>query len=124
MPHRVTLRNDRKQLLGPRLRRFKRKPHDSFDTHAREDCDLCRCFPGVVDVRAAALAGVLAFGVLADEHPVDLLGCVEFAFCAGEGAHGADVGVELEGAAEGEQQAPEGDVVWDVGVAYGAEEGC
>lgn len=78
----------------------------------------------MIDVRAAALAGVLAFGILADEHPVDLLGCVEFAFCSWEGAHGADVGVELEGAAEGKQQTPEGDVVWDVGVPYGTEEGC
>lgn len=75
-------------------------------------------------MRAAALAGVLTFGVLADEHPVDLLGCVEFAFCSWEGADRADVGIELEGAAEGEQQAPEGDMVWDVGVAHGTEEGC
>lgn len=58
-------------------------------------------------MRAAALTGVLAFGVLADEHPVDLPGCVEFAFCSWESADGADVGVELKGPAEGEQQAPE-----------------
>lgn len=75
-------------------------------------------------MRASALAGVLAFRVLADEHPVDFPGGFDLAFCAGECAYGANVGVELEGATQGEEEAPKRDVVWDFRVAYGAEEAC
>lgn len=51
-------------------------------------------------------ARVFAFGVLADEHRVDV---VVWGFVARDGFAGADVGEEVEGAAEGEV---EGDVAF------------
>jgi len=67
-------------------------------------------------MRRAALAGVFTFGVLAHKQPVDVLGAGagEGRFGAGNGADRADVGVELEGRAGGEEEAPERDVVGNI----------
>lgn len=111
-------------LLRSFGRRLKRKAHDPLDADSGEDRHLRRDFPRRVDVAPSSLAGVLALTVLADEQPVDrVVGCVaEIAVRAGERAHGPDVRVHLHGAADGEEQAPEGDVVRDIGVADAAEE--
>ena len=73
---------------------------------------------------AAAGAGVFAFGVFADDVEVDVgLGAAgERGGDAGHEAAGAQVHVLVEGAADGDEQAPEGDVVGDAGEADGAEE--
>ena len=59
------------------------------------------------------MTGILAFGVLAHEKPVDVvvLAIAETRASAGEGADGPDVGVELQWTSDGEEEAPEGDVV-------------
>lgn len=65
---------------------------------------------------AAALAGVFAFAVFADYDPVKVAGVtvLEGRDRAPEDAGWADVGVLLEGLADGEAEAPEGDVVRNV----------
>jgi len=50
------------------------KSHDSFYAYVGEDGDFRGYFPGLATVRAAPVAGVFAFGVLADEDPVDVCG--------------------------------------------------
>lgn len=69
-------------------------------------------------MRGAAVSGILAFGVLADDDPVEGGGCRgaggERGGGAGEDAGWADIGVELEGLDDRESEGPEGDVVWDV----------
>lgn len=82
----------------------------------REDRYLRRDFPRLTRVRAPALPGVLAFAVLADDHPVQVavVAFAEGGLRASEDAGGPDVGVLLERLADGEAEAPEGDVVGDV----------
>ena len=65
---------------------------------------------------ASALAGVFAFGVLADYDPVEgSAGAVAQGRCdAAQDAGGAHIGVLLEWLAEGEAETPEGDVVGDI----------
>lgn len=67
-------------------------------------------------MRAPALPGVFAFGVFADYHPVEVSAGAgaEGGGDAAEDAGGAHVGVLLEGLAEREAEAPEGDVFGDV----------
>lgn len=74
-------------------------------------------------VGAAAVPGVLALRVLAHDHPVELaLGAVgQGRGRAGKDAGAADVGVLLEGLADGQAEAPEADVVGDVGRSDRAE---
>lgn len=81
-----------------------------------EDRDFGGYFPWLADVRPAALAGVLALAVFADDDPVEVAGAavLQRGDGAPEDAGGADVGVLLEGLADGEAEAPEGDVVRDV----------
>ena len=72
-------------------------------------------------MRAAALAGILALGVLADDDPVEVagVGVAEGGGDAAEDFGGADVGVLLEGLANGEPEGPERYVVGDI---YGRKE--
>lgn len=79
-----------------------------------EDRDIGCDFPGLRDVRSAALASVFAFRVLADDNPVEISGVVEWGCDAAEDARRADVGVLLERLADGEAEAPEGDMIGDV----------
>ena len=92
-------------LAGPGGGGGEGEAHDALDADAGEDGDFGRGFPGLAPVGAAALAGVLAFGVLAHEQPVDGEGAAGFVAevrrRAGEGADGADVGIELQRAAQG-----------------------
>jgi hypothetical protein len=75
-------------------------------------------------VEPAADLGVLALDVLAHDHEVDVAG-----LAAGERAghpleepHRAEVDVLVEAAADGDQKAPERDMVGHGGPAHGAEE--
>ena len=74
-------------------------------------------------VHAAAHAGILAFRVLADDDPVQVLGLdiAQRALNAGQDAGRADIGVLVERLADREPQAPERDVVGNVGGADRAE---
>ena len=70
--------------------------------------------PGFVPVRGSAVASIFPFAVLADDHPVKITGSAvrKRGLSAPENFGGADVGVLLEGLAERETEAPEGNVVW------------
>lgn len=59
------------------------------------------------------MAGIFAFAVLADYYPVEIAAGAggERRCCAAEDAGWAHVGVLLEGLAEREAEAPEGEVV-------------
>ena len=83
---------------------------------ARENSRLGRDLPCLSAVRASALSCVLAFAVLAHNHPVQRArGAVsQGRFGAAEDLGRTDVGVLLEGLADGEAKAPEGDVIGDV----------
>jgi hypothetical protein len=116
IPLRIALRNYDQMFSWPGARNVECEAHDALDAVACEYGDFGRDFPGLVDVGASALAGVLAFGVLAHDHPVEIGGpaVAEGGGGSAEDAGWADVGVLLEGLAEGEAEAPEGDVVGDV----------
>ena len=36
-----------------------------------KDCNFCSDFPRLTDVRASALTGILALGILTNDHPVE-----------------------------------------------------
>jgi hypothetical protein len=67
-------------------------------------------------VRAAALAGVLAFAVFADDDPVEIarLAVAQRGLGALEDACWSHVGVLLEGLADGEAKTPERDVIRNI----------
>ena len=62
------------------------------------------------------MPGIFALGVFADDDPVQVArtGVTEGGGDAAEDFGGADVGVLLEGLADGKAERPEGDMVWDV----------
>ena len=78
---------------------------------------------GKASMGAPALPGILALGILAHDHPVQVLGPdpSQRALDAGEDAGGADIGVLVERLADVEAQAPQRDVVGHVGRAHRAE---
>ena len=65
---------------------------------------------------ASALAGVFAFGVFADDDPVEVarVGVAEGGGDAAQDFGGAEVGVLLQRLADGEAEGPERYVVWDI----------
>lgn len=68
-------------------------------------------------MRAAALAGVLTFGIFPDDDSVEIFGVRGGRGWGGDAAQdagGANIGVVLEGLDEGKTEGPEGYVVWDV----------
>ena len=75
-------------------------------------------------VDEAAHLGVFALGVLAHHHEIDLaaLGPGQRRCHAGIEIRRAHVGVLIEGAADGQQQAVERDVVGNLGMAHGAQQ--
>ena len=81
---------------------------DALDARAREHGRLDADLAGMALMRAAADAGVLALGVLAHEHHVDIAGRTagERARHALEQPHGTDVGPQVEALADRQQQPP------------------
>ncbi len=73
---------------------------------------------------AAADTGIFALGILADDDPVELRpgDVAQRRGDARQDAGRAHIGVLVEGLADGEPQAPERDVVGNVGMAGRAEE--
>ena len=98
--------------------------HDAFHAAAGEHGSLDGDFFRLLMVDESAHLSVLAFGVFADHHEIDLaaLGPGERRPDAWIEIRRAHVGELIEGAPDGEQQAVEGEMVGDVGVADGAEQ--
>lgn len=113
---RIALRHHGQQLPWACLRRLERKPEDPLHAHPAEDGRLGGHFPGEAAVRATPLPRVLAFTVLAHNHPVETAhrAVAQGGAGAAEDPGRAHVSVLLEGLADGEPQAPEGNVIGDV----------
>lgn len=73
MPLGVGLRHERQVLAWAGARKLECIPMNALDTRAREYGCLGRDFLGQPAVRAPAAPGIFAFGILADDDPVDLL---------------------------------------------------
>jgi hypothetical protein len=126
--HRVALRvalgDDGELLSRPRLGEAEREAHDSLDAGAGHHRDVGRDLDRMALVGAAADAGVLAFRVLAHDHPVEVVraAALQRRVDAGQDARRPNVRVLVEPLADLQAQAPERDVVGDVRVAGGAEQ--
>lgn len=70
VPLGIALGDDCEQLSGPAPSRLECEAHDALDAMAGEHGYFRGYLPGLSTVRTAALAGVLAFAVLADDDPV------------------------------------------------------
>lgn len=81
-----------------------------------EDGDFRRDFAALSDVRTSTLTRIFAFGVFADDDPVEVTGAaiLEWGGGASEDFCGAYIGVLLERLADRKAEAPQGDVIWYV----------
>ena len=81
-----------------------------------EDCNFGGDFPRLTNMRAAALTGILALGVLTDDYPVkSMWGKIgKGRDSSAEDADRSDICVLLEALANGKTQTPKGYVVGDV----------
>ena len=118
VPLRIALGDDGQMLARARLRQFEREAQDALDAGARHDRNVGRHFDGMALVHASAHARVLALGVLAHDHPVQVLGLAALERCidARQDARRTHVRVLVEALADLESQAPQRDVVGNVGV--------
>lgn len=118
MPLGIALRHHSQLPPRPGARSFKGKSHDALDTYLGEEGDLGRNSMVRVLVGCATLAGVLAFAVLAHDYPVQI-GRLELArrerrLRALEDAGGSHVDVLVQHFADGEDEAPKGDMIGDI----------
>jgi hypothetical protein len=123
MALRVRLGDDGEELARTRLRQLESVAHDPGDAGAGENGELGADFLGQAAMNAPAGAGVFAFGVLADDDPVEVAraDAAQRRLDAGQDPGGSDVGVLVEALADRETQSPEGDMVGHVRRADGAE---
>ena len=103
---------------------FEGEAHDALDAAAGEDRGLNRDFVRLLVVDEAAHLRVLALGVLADHDEIDVaaLGLGQRRLDARVKIGGTHVGVLIEGAPDGQQQAVERGVIGNIGMAHGAEQ--
>lgn len=76
---------------------------------SREDGDFRRDFAALADMRSSALTGVFAFGVFADDDPVEVArpAILKRGGGASEDLCGANVGILLERLADCQTETPE-----------------
>ena len=110
-------------LRGAAARNVERKSHDPFDAAPGEDRGLGRNLFRQAAMCAAAVAGVFALAVLAHDHPVEVAGTyvAQRRGYAWQDARRAHIGVLVKALADRQPQAPQRDVVGDVGIADRAE---
>ena len=101
------------------MRELESKALDSFDADPGEDGNVESDFLWQTDMGASAGASIFTFGVFPDDNPIEIIGSD-----TGEGplntwkqAGRANIGVLIEGLADLQAQAPQGDVVRDIGIA-------
>ena len=124
MPLRVALGNHGQELARTRLGEAKRKSHNPFDAGPRHERYVSGDFDRKSLVHASADTRVLAFGILADDHPVEVLcaASLQRPVDAGQQSRRPHVRVLIESLANFEPQAPQRDVIRDVGIAGGTEQ--
>src|SRR5262249_41905444 len=118
VPLSIRLGDNGQELSWPRLRQSEGEAHNTLDTAAREHGDVGGRFQRRALVNASSDARVLSLRVFAYDYPVELLvlHTAQRAGDAGQDAGRPDVGVLIEGLADGEPETPERDVVGDLGV--------
>jgi hypothetical protein len=116
---RIGLGHHRQQLAWARTGKREGKAHDAGNARAREDADIGGCLLWQSAVYAPADTGVLSLRILAHDHPVKL-GAPdgpERTGNAGKDARWTHVGILVKWLADGELQAPQGEVIGNVGGA-------
>src|SRR5688500_2261112 len=122
MALRVRLGDQRQMLARPLARQLEGETVHALDAFAREDRGFGGDLFGQSLVHAAAGARVLAFGVLAHDHPVDFICILHVTLNSRKKARGPHIGVLVEALADRQAQTPERDMVGHVGRAHCAEE--
>lgn len=112
----IALSDNSQELTRTLLGGLKSEAHNSLNTVSGEDGDLSSDFPRLTSMRAATLAGVLALAVLTNNNPVKVtvLAVAQRRLSAAEDSCWADIGVLLEGLANGQAETPQRDVIGDV----------
>ena len=110
-------------LARPGSGAVERVAHDPLHPGAGEDRGLGRNLLRQAAMGAPAMAGIFAFRVLPDDQPVQITDAdiAQRAGDAGQDARRADIGVLVEPLADLQTQAPERNMVRNVGIAHGAE---
>ena len=110
-------------LAAPLARQLEGEAHHPLGAHAGDDAGLCGQLVGRAHVQAPAHIGVLALGVLAHDHEVDLFLVPQRRNHAGQQAHRAQVDVLPQALAHLLHQPAGADGVGQTpGVAVRAEE--
>ena len=119
----VRLGDQREPAPRPRARQCEGKAHDPGAAGAGEHGELGADLLGQAAMHPAPGAGVFALGVLAHDDPVEVAGPdpTQRAGYAGQQPRRAHVGVLIEPLADRETEAPERDVVRNIGRADRAE---
>lgn len=109
----IALGDNSEKLPGTLACNLETEPHQSLNAVASEDCNLRRHLPWLAAVRTASLASVFTLAVLTDYHPVEVAGSAVSKRRPGakKDASWTNIGVLLEGLANGEAQLPQGDMV-------------
>lgn len=122
MALRVGLRDERQMFARTLARELEREAVNALDTRAREDRCLRGQLLGQSAVDAPAAAGILAFGVFADDHPVDLLAVPQRTGHTRKHARGSHVRILIETLADRQPQTPQRNMVRHVRRTYSPEE--
>ena len=106
-----------------RARQFERVFHDAIDAAPREDRLLHADFVFRAAIEPAADRRIFAFVIFAHDPEIDVTGFAsrQRRRNAGHQPHRAHVGVELEFAADGNEQTPERNVIGYAGKSDGAQ---
>ncbi|MNS96901.1 hypothetical protein D3C72_1312190 [compost metagenome] len=120
----VGLGDHGQQLARTRLRQLEGVAQDALHAHAGHHRHIGGCLDRVALVHAAAHARILAFRVLAHDHPVQVFRGAALERCvdARQDARRTHVGVLVEALADLQAQAPQRDVVGNLVVAGRAEQ--
>jgi hypothetical protein len=123
MPLRVRLGDDGEQFSRARLCQPEGVAHDALDADAGEDSDFRAYFLRQAAMHPPAAAGIFTFGVFTHDHPVEVAGpgMPQRRGDAGQDPGRPDVGVLVKALADRQAQAPQRDVIGNIGRADRAE---
>jgi hypothetical protein len=108
----------------PLSRELERKAVDARYAGPRENRNLGRDFLRQAAVCTAAASRIFAFGILANDHPVDVLSVSQRTGDSRQHARGANVRVLIETLADRQPQSPQRHVIGNVGRPHRTEENC
>ena len=94
---------------------------DALHALAREDRDFGADFLRQATMNPAAIAGILPFAVLTNDHPVDLVRALQPAVDPGQQPGRTHIGILIEALADRQAQIPERDMIRHLLTAYRAK---